>query len=377
MSLHLADLPTPALLLDRGRLLTNLEAMRARISARGVALRPHLKTAKSAKVAELATEGASGGITVSTLREAEYFFDHGFRDITYAVGIVPARLGRVAALQDKGARVQILTDNLTAAGQIAQYAQAHDASFRVLVEIDTGDRRAGLLPDSPDLLDVAGALHAAPGVELLGVLTHAGQSYDCGSIAEVRAVAELERDGVVAAARRLRDAGLPCPVVSAGSTPTAVHADDLTGVTEMRPGCYMFFDLDQLVLGSCARDDLALSVLTTVIGHNRHAGHLLLDAGALALSKDVSATRWRPEVGYGEVCDPASLTPYPGLFVGSVNQEHGVVPVTDPEAFARLPVGSQVRVLPNHACMTAAAYERYLVVEDGAVIDDWDRVNGW
>ncbi len=202
MSLHLADLPTPALLLERGRLLTNLEAMRARMSARGVALRPHLKTAKSAKVAELATEGASGGITVSTLREAEYFFDHGFRDITYAVGIVPARLGRVAALQDKGARVQILTDNLTAAGEIAQYAQAHDASFRVLVEIDTGDRRAGLLPDSPDLLDIAGALHAAPGVELLGVLTHAGQSYDCGSIAEVRAVADQERDGVVAAARR-------------------------------------------------------------------------------------------------------------------------------------------------------------------------------
>jgi D-serine deaminase-like pyridoxal phosphate-dependent protein len=377
MDLHLADLPTPALLLERGRLLTNLEAMRARMSARGVALRPHLKTAKSAKVAELATEGAAGGITVSTLREAEYFFDHGFRDITYAVGIVPARLARVAALQDKGATVQILTDNLEAAGAVAQYAEAHGVGFRVLVEIDTGDRRAGVLPDSPDLLEVAGALDAAPGVELLGVLTHAGQSYDCASIAEVRAVADQERDGVVAAAGRLREAGLPCPVVSAGSTPTAVHADDLTGVTEMRPGVYMFFDLDQLVLGSCVHDDLALSVLTSVIGHNRHAGHLLIDAGALALSKDVSATRWRPEVGYGEVCDPVSLTPYPGLFVGSVNQEHGVVPVPDAAVFSQLPVGSQVRVLPNHACMTAAAYDRYHVVEGGAVIDEWDRVNGW
>ena len=144
----------------------------------------------------------------------------------------------------------------------------------------------------------------------------------------------------------------------------------------MRPGVFMFNDLDQLAIGSCDRADLAVSVLASVIGHNRHAGHIVLDAGALALSKDVSANDFRPEIGYGEVCG-MDLTPFPGLYVQRVSQEHGVVPVADPADFDRLPIGAKVRVLPNHACITAAAYDRYNVIENGAVIDEWDRVNGW
>lgn len=379
--MQIDQLPTPALLVDRDVLSRNLAAMRVRMAKHGVRLRPHVKTAKSAKIAELAHGGVKGPLTVSTLREAEYFLAHGFEDLTYAVGMAPAKLERVAALQAAGADLKMVTDSVAGAAAIAERAAALGARFRVFVEIDCGDARAGVLPDSADLIEIARALHGAPGTEpgteLAGVLTHGGQSYHCGDSEGVRRVAEAERDAVVRAAGRLRAAGLPCPTVSAGSTPTAVHAEDLTGVTEMRPGVYVFMDLDQWAIGACRRDDLALSVLASVIGHNRHAGHLLIDAGALALSKDVSANEHRAEVGYGEVCEPDGLAHYAGLFVRAVSQEHGQVPVADPADFDRLPVGAKVRVLPNHACITAAGHDRYQVLDGTEVVDQWDRVNGW
>lgn len=371
------DLPTPALILDRGVLQRNLDAMRERMRKRGIALRPHLKTAKSAKVAALALGGAGGAVTVSTLAEAEYFFAAGFTDITYAVGIAPARLGRVAALRANGCDLKIITDNVPAAEAVCEHAAGNGATFDVLIEVDTGEERAGVPPDSDDLLAIGGILDTAPGVELAGVLTHAGHSYACEGPDGIRSVAEQERAGIVAAAERLRAAGLPCPVVSTGSTPTAVLAEDVSGVTEMRPGVYMFNDLKQLSIGSCARGDLALSVLASVIGQNRRRGHLLLDAGALALSKDISAHDADPGIGYGEICDAETLEPLTGLYVAGVSQEHGVVPVDDPALFDALPIGARVRILPNHACITAAGYDRYHVLENGAVTEEWDRVNGW
>jgi D-serine deaminase-like pyridoxal phosphate-dependent protein len=368
---------TPALLLDHGVVLRNIGTMRERMAMLKVALRPHLKTAKSAKVAALATADQSAGITVSTLKEAEYFLEHGYRDILYAVSIIPAKLDDVAALEAKGARITILTDNVSVAWAIIERARLSHTRFRVMIEVDTGGRRAGVLPESKELIGIGHLLDQASQVELAGVLTHAGHAYHCRTVAEIKAIARQERDGIVLAAQRLRSAGLPCPIVSAGSTPTAVYAEDLHGVTEMRPGVYVFYDLDQLALGTCRREDLALSVLASVIGHNEHAGHLLIDAGALALSKDISASEFRPEVGFGEVCDVWTLKPFPGLFIRAVHQEHGIVPIFERVWFERLPVGSKVRILPNHACLTAAAYHNYQVIENGLVIDTWDRINGW
>lgn len=371
--MRLADLPTPCLVLDRPRLERNLERMQARMEALGVSLRPHLKTAKSADIAGRAIGLGARGITVSTLKEARYFLDAGIADILYAVGMVPARLDTVAALRADGADLAIVTDNVG----VAQAIAAHDGEFPVLIEVDTGGRRAGVLPDDPVLVDIGSVLHGGPRTRLAGVMTHAGHAYHASDPAEVRAIAAAERDGIVAAARTLRNAGLPCPVVSAGSTPTAMAADHLDGVTEMRPGVYMFGDLDQQAIGSCGRDDIALGVLASVIGHNRAAGTLLVDAGGLALSKDRSANEFRPEVGYGEVCDAETAAPLAGLYVTDCHQEHGIVPVPDPTLYDRLPVGAVVRVLPNHACMTAAAWESYAVVEDGTVVGEWRRINGW
>ena len=367
-------LSTPALMLDRNILLRNVAAMSARMKENGVALRPHLKTSKSADVARLATNGHSGAITVSTLAEAAYFLGKGFTDITYAVGFVPSKAPQAAALIAQGAKLNLVTDSLAAAQ--AMTAIEGDAVFPMLVEIDCGDNRAGVLADGPELLDIAQAIHEATNMELVGVMTHAGHSYGASDIAGVKAIAEDERSAVVHAATRLRNAGLPCPIVSAGSTPTAMYAEHFEGLTEMRPGVYMFQDLTQLSRGVCQRGDLALSVLASVIGHNRHAGHILLDSGALALSKDIGANAAWPDTGYGDVCD-LTMQPFEGLYVSQVSQEHGIVPISDDSAFSRIPVGSKVRIAPNHACITAAAYSSYNIVEGDRVTDEWDRVNGW
>ncbi len=377
--MRLDDIGTPALILDRGLLARNCAAMAERMRERGVRLRPHLKTAKSARVAEIATRGQFGGITVSTLAEARYFADQGYRDITYAVGIVPAKLDQVAALAGEGVRLTLILDHLETARAVAERAAALDADFRLLIEVDCGGLRGGVPPDSEELLALGRFLHEQPRLALEGVLTHAGQSYHCNGIEEVRLVAEAERTAVALAAERLRQAGLPVPVVSAGSTPTAVHAASLDGVTEMRPGVYMFFDLDQVGIGSCAMEDIAISVLATVIGHNSRAGRILIDAGALALSKDLSAAAFLPQAGYGLVCGLGSGQAIEGLRVAEVHQEHGLIGATEgPPPYGDLPIGSRLRILPNHACITAAAYPAYQVVDgDLAVVDVWDRTGGW
>jgi D-serine deaminase-like pyridoxal phosphate-dependent protein len=377
--MRIGDLKTPALILDRAVLVRNCRAMAKRAADRGVRLRPHLKTAKSAEVAKIATAGQFGGITVSTLAEARYFAGHGFRDITYAVGIVPAKLDEVAALERDGARLTLLADSAEAVAGAAARADALAARFRLLIETDTGGLRGGVAPESEELIALGRAVEAAPGLVLEGVLTHAGQSYGCRGAEAIRAVAEAERAGVVLAARRLRDAGLPCPVVSAGSTPTAVHAGGLEGVTELRPGVYVFFDLDQVGIGACGLEDIAVSVLASVIGHNRRTGRVLVDAGALALSKDVSAGEFMSHVGYGLVCPADSTVPMAGLYVAQVHQEHGLIAAAEgAPPYDALPIGAKVRILPNHACITAAAHPAYQVVEGGPeVIARWERVSGW
>lgn len=349
--MQLTDIETPALVVDRARLVRNIERMRARLAGLGVPLRPHVKTAKSVDVIRLAVEGQPGGITVSTLREAEHFLGHGFTDILYAVGIVPSKLAHVAELRRRGADLAIILDSVEMAEAAAREAQARGTIFPVLIEVDTDGGRAGVAADdSGRLVEIGRILDAAPGTELRGVMTHAGLSYGCRSPEALRAHAEQERSGAVAAAEALRSAGMAAPVVSVGSTPGALFAERLDGVTEVRAGVYMFMDLVMADLGVCAEEEIALSVLATIIGHRRDLGYLLVDAGGLAMSKDPGPARDRP--GYGSLWDASTGLPL-GLSIASTNQEHGLVPAGDAD-FRRLPIGTAVRIAPNHACMTAA-----------------------
>ena len=378
--MKLCELDTPALILDRSRLEANIAAMSARMTGHGVDLRPHLKTAKSADVARLATAAHSGAITVSTLAEAEYFASHGFRDITYAVSLAPAKLPRVAALCRDGVRMAVVTDNAPVAHEIARTPDC-GPGIGVFIKIDCGLGRAGIRADDAALIEIARALEGGASATLRGVLTHAGHSYGCAGAGEIETVAEAERLAVVTAAERLRGAGIACPEVSVGSSPTARFGRSFEGVTEARPGVYMFNDAFQAGLGCCRLDDVALTVLTTVIGQRRDLGMLLIDAGGLALSKDRSTAAQAEDVGFGLVYDVAGRRRFAGLRVAAVHQEHGLIePAADGVRvpFDELPVGARLRIMPNHACMTAAAYDRYQVV-DGTdeIIAEWDRASGW
>jgi len=359
----LVDLPTPSLILDKAALERNLDRMRVQAARLGVRLRPHLKTAKSAEVARLALGPDGDGITVSTLAEARYFAEHGFRDITYAVGIVPAKLPEAARLIKDGVALKLLTDDPEVAAEAAVRGVALGVVFDILIEIDSGQGRGGIAPDDPRVIEIARALDGR-GARLAGVLTHAGHSYRCKSPDEIADLAERERQAATGTAERLRVAGHPVDIVSVGSTPTALCARALDGVTEMRPGVYMFMDLFQHGLGLCGEDDIAVSVMAAVIGRHPERGQYLIDAGALALSQDAS------RAGYGRV---RKL----GLHVASVNQEHGFLRAAEGQALPDLHVGDRVRILPNHACMTSAMYDVYHVVEGERVVATWDRCRGW
>jgi D-serine deaminase-like pyridoxal phosphate-dependent protein len=374
-AMNLTALSTPTLLLDKARLMANIARMQASADRLGVKLRPHLKTLKSAQAAQALIAAGASGVTVSTLKEAGYFLDHGITDITYAVGMVPARLAEAASLMSDGADLKIMTDNLQVAQAIAAAADKNGVHYKLLIEVDCGDNRGGLQADSVEILQIAEVI-ADSSASLQGLLTHAGHSYGVDDIAAIERVARQERDAVVMAAERLRAAGHEIETVSVGSTPTALYARDLSGVTELRAGVYTVFDMDQQSRGVCDTDEIAMSVLSSVIGHNKAAGKILLDAGGLALSKDRSADRFRPEVGYGQLCE-ADGSIIPDLFVTSVSQEHGHVLIRDESDYAQFPVGSQLRILPVHACMTAAAYDYFNLLENGEVNARWDRVNGW
>lgn len=373
--MNFAALPTPSLLLDKEKLMANIARMQASADRLGVSLRPHLKTLKAAKAAEALMAAGARGIVVSTLKEASYFLGHGFKDITYAVGLVPARLPEVTGLMARGADLKILTDSVDVARAIAAQAEKNGIGYQLLIEIDSGANRGGLQADSEELLEIAEIIQPSA-ARLEGVLTHAGHSYGVDTPGAIAAIAQQERDTIVRAAERLRAAGYAVNTVSLGSTPTGLYAKDLSGVTELRAGVYTVFDMDQQSRGVCGTDEIALSVLTSVIGHNKAAGKILLDAGALALSNDRSADKFRPEVGYGQLCNlDGSIIPE--LYVTSVSQEHGHVAVRDENDYSNFPVGSQLRVLPVHACMTAAAYDTFNLIEAGVVSGQWQRVNGW
>ena len=369
------QLSTPCALVDLDRLERNAASMSQQARRLGVRLRPHCKTHKCVEAARLQTAAEHGGITVSTLAEAHAFADAGFADITWAVPVALDRLGECAELVRRTYRFRVLVDHLRAVAELEAFAAAHALRFEVLLEVDCGHHRSGVDPDDPASVRLAGAIHSSPDLELAGILTHAGQSYRCGSRAEAAGVARHERDVMAAFAGRLRAAGVPVGDVSVGSTPTVTAAEDLTGVTEVRPGNYLLFDAFQATLGTCATDDCALTVLAAVVSRSRARRSVIVDAGAIALSKDRGPAAWDTAAGYGRVLDLEGRDL--GLRLQNVSQEHGEIGDVPASVLDRLPVGTRVRVLANHSCLTAAQHDHFHVLDAGAIVDRWAIHRGW
>ncbi len=376
----MASLDTPFLALDPDRMERNLARLEQRMRDLGVALRPHMKTHKSIDVGKRMSRGINP-IAVSTLREAEMFADAGYRDITYAVGIAPSKLPRVQALRRRGVDLAVILDSVEQARAVSDASRSSGDRIPALIEIDADGHRAGIVPGDDRVLDVARALaNGSDAAELRGVLVHAGESYGCASPDAIAAAAEIERAAVVSVATRLRAAGFPCPVVSVGSTPTSHFARTLEGVTEVRAGVYLFQDLVMAGIGVCELDDIAISVVATVIGHRPELGWIITDAGWMAMSRDRGTASQAVDQGYG-VVTAMDGTPYEDLIVVRTSQEHGTMAIRagSGASLPDLPVGSRVRVLPNHACATTAQYDRYMVAPTGSdrIVAEWEIFRGW
>ena len=377
----LAELPTPCLLLDRTRMRRNINRLANHIGKLGGTLRPHVKTHKSLEVtAEILAAGHATGITVSTLQEAEYFFSSGYTDILYAVGIVPSKLALVADLTRRGCDLTIVLDTEEIASAVAADAEQRNVTHKVMIELDTDGHRSGVKPGDDALLRISHIIGTSPGCTLVGVMTHAGESYNCRDPEALQALARQERDASVAAAERIRAAGFDCPVVSIGSTPTALAVDDLQGITEVRAGVYVFFDLVMAGIGVCNPEDIALSVLVSVASYQKERNWAITDGGWMALSRDRGTQNQAIDYGYGSVLTAAG-EPLEDLVVSAANQEHGIISRREDVAalpWDRLPLGGLLRILPNHACSTAAQYGEFIVIdENNRVIDRWSRTRGW
>jgi D-serine deaminase-like pyridoxal phosphate-dependent protein len=357
--MKISEIPTPSLLLDLDVLDRNLAWMAGRAAALGVALRPHIKTHKCIEVGRRQQELGAAGITVSTLVEARAFADHGFTDLTWAFPVILSRREEIRELAER-VTLRLVVDSEEAVRGLEDMR----LPLHVWIKIDCGYHRAGVDPESPATVELARRIAGSSSLRFDGILTHSGHAYHGRTREEVMNAAEQERRVMADCANRLREAGIEVPGVSVGSTPAMSVVERLDGVTEARPGNYAFFDYMQVGLGSCGIADCAVTVLASVVSARPGDLQCVIDAGALALSKDQGLAWTRPP-SLGEVFadyEAALLSPIARLV--SLSQEHGILS-------KRRPVGTRVRILPNHSCLTAACFDEYVVVRGEEVVDRW------
>ncbi|GAB5520422.1 MAG: D-TA family PLP-dependent enzyme [Rhodothermales bacterium] len=379
MPTYLEDLPTPCVLIEQRRLHANIEQMQAKANAQGVALRPHTKTHKSVAVAQRQVKAGAVGLTVAKVGEAEVYADHGFKDIRLAYTTVgDEKHERIAALLQHGVRASFCVDTPEGADAASAVYAAHGLVAEVLMEVDVEYGRCGVpWNQTEDAVELANHIAALPGLTLMGLLTHAGQSYhgphDGATKAEaLRAVSIAERDRILAVASALRAAGHAEPdhfEISIGSTPSMRYFEnaerDGFRITEIRPGTYVYFDAQQVNLGAARLQDCALSVLTSVISKRRDANsyeRLFVDAGKKVLTSDQGYGL----TGYGTLLYNARvMTPLPHAEVVGLSEEHGWIRV---RGGATLDVGDRVRLVPNHACVVVNTQPHLYLVDGDEVI---------
>jgi D-serine deaminase-like pyridoxal phosphate-dependent protein len=347
------DLDTPAVLVDLDRVEGNVAAMAERARAASVKLRPHAKTHKIPEIGRLQRAAGAAGLSVAKTSEAEVFADAGFDDLFIAFPVVGAgKALRLLALADR-VRLSVGVDSVEGARTLAAPFHAAGRTLDVRLKVDVGLHRVGVEPAAA--LDHARRIAEVPGLRLHGIFTHAGHAYSGESPAAVAAVGHSEGEILAAVAAALTREGHGPLEVSVGSTPTARHAMTVAGVTECRPGNYVYHDASQVSLGTCGLDACALTVLATVVSVPA-AGRAVLDAGSKTLSSDPL----RPHgPGFGWILGTKSR-------LSRLSEEHGVVDVAEGDSFR---VGQQVRVLPNHACVVSNLHDYVHVVRG-------DRVEG-
>jgi D-serine deaminase-like pyridoxal phosphate-dependent protein len=364
MSADLATIPTPRVVVDRARLHANIDRMQALATRAGVVLRPHAKTHKSPAIARRQIAAGAAGICCAKLGEAEVFADAGIEDIRLPYPVNPANAGRVKALQDR-VRLSIIVDDAAVAREWSSVMSAAGRRLRVLVKVDVGFHRCGVNPDDVTTVDVIRDIASLPGLEFRGLLSHAGHAYHARSDRELREIAAREAAILHRIAVQLRDTGIAVEEVSVGSTPTARFIEEQRGVTEMRPGNYVFFDRTQVGLEAAAIGDCALSVISTVVSRPA-ADRVVLDAGSKTLTSD-GVRGFSGGIGHGMVFAPIDATePDGSMAIERLSEEHGVASVP---ADHSLRVGDRVRIVPNHSCVVTNLADELLVVDGLRIVD--------
>ena len=363
------ELETPALLLHLDVVERNLRHMAQRARDLGVFLRPHAKTHKCIELGRRQLRHGARGLTVATLVEAEAFARAGFADLTWAFPIDPTHIPHARRIvQETGVTLRVVTDDLRTSEALA------GSGLHVWLKVDCGYHRAGVDPATPYALDVARELGRERQLVFDGILSHSGHAYRTTGAEEAARVAEEERSVMVGFAERLTATGIPVRGVSVGSTPAMAAAHSLAGVTEARPGNYVFYDRTMVLIGCCAPEDVGVTVLATVVSHQPGAAHLVVDAGALELSKDP---------GPAHVGPPAmgAVRGAPELTVATLSQEHGLIRAEAAAALdGRFKVGDRLEIVPNHSCLCVAHFDAYHVVEGegeaARVVDRWKVERG-
>jgi D-serine deaminase-like pyridoxal phosphate-dependent protein len=350
----IGDLETPAPLLDLERVRANALRAVEYCAAHGIAWRPHVKTHKSLNVARIQLEAGVRGLTVATPREAEVMAEVCDDLLLAYPALGPSKLGRLMALPER-VRLTVGLDSGEALDQLSAASEAAGRTTGVLVEADMGMGRVGL-PGVPDVVALARRAAEAPGIEYRGIMFYPGH---------IRTAADEQDDGLAEVNGRLAalltalaEAGLPAEIVSGGSTPTLWRSHDLDGVTEVRAGTAIFNDRDILAMGACRPEDLAYSVVATVVS-TATPGKAVLDSGSKALAKESFRSLGG---GFGFVLE------HPEVEVAGLSEEHGVLSLEGSDWEPK--VGERVRVIPNHVCVSVNLQDRYLV-DTGSGLEIW------
>lgn len=360
--MNVRDLDTPALLIDAAKLRANIERMQSMAADFGVALRPHTKTHKSPDIARRQVEAGAKGITVAKLGEAEVMADAGLEDILIANQVVGApKMPRLVELAGR-VRLAVLVDSLAGAELLERTFLAANGSLDVMIEVDTGKGRCGLAELS-DIAELAEAVASSRHLRFRGIETHEGH------VAAGAKSADAIQAGAVAAGRRmieladaLREHGHAIDEISVGSTPGAPYTAEVSGITEMRPGTYVFNDVNQMAIGQATADECALDVLATVISRPA-ADRAVLDAGSKSLFSERARKAFALEHydGFGYIREA------PGACISSLSEEHGVVEIPPGVDFPA--VGGLVHVIPNHVCPAVNLHDE-LHITDGDTVTE-------
>jgi len=365
----LYQIETPNVLIDYQRLVQNIESIQKIADDNQIKLRPHIKTHKCLEIARLQLENGATGITCAKIEEAIVFAKDGVSSITVAYPVIDEyKLIRlISTCRQLDIDLGIVVDSKYGVRNISKIAIQFEKIVKIYIKIDVGLHRCGLRKDDPEIIELAHSIKRQSHLDYAGLLSHAGHSYAAKNRDEVRKIADTERSNLIYVKNMLNKVGIDVPEISVGSTPTVLAAKDFSGITEIRPGNYVFMDNTPLRLGLISEDKIALKVLATIVSQNDE--YYIIDAGSKILSSDTGAHGSGGDIGFGHAYPlEASDKQNDFLIVCRLSEEHGFLKRNKK---INLSIGQKVLILPNHSCAVINFADYVTAIFPGGNFQQW------